>query len=348
MSDQSASRVATLPPGIFAMVMASGIIAVASSQQGITWLADVLYVIAAVMYVVLMVMLLGRVIRFPRAFFADLTSHERGFAFLTTVAATNVLAAASALLHGWWGLAWGLWWLALALWPVFVYITLVAVVIGKDKPGLEHGINGTWFLLTVSTESIAVVAGLLLTRHDADLLAFLAMSAFTLGLVLYLVVMTVDFIRGTFRRLDPEEIDPPAWIAAGAMAITVLAGSNLLIAAPESQALAQLTQFLQGITILAWATATFWLPLMVALGVWRHVLNRVPLRYAPAYWSLVFPIGMYGAATFQMLKAIRLDHLGWLPQVALAAALATWTLTFAALLHHLARLIAKRPAVREN
>jgi len=63
----------------------------------------------------------------------------------------------------------------------------------------------------------------------------------------------------------------------------------------------------------------------------------VPLRYDAAYWALVFPIGMYGAATFQMLDAIRLDHLGWLPQVALAAALATWAVAFAGLLHHLAR-----------
>jgi len=38
-----------------------------------------------------------------------------------------------------------------------------------------------------------------------------------------------------------------------------------------------------------------------------------------------------------MLDAIRLDHLGWLPQVALAAALATWAVAFAGLLHHLAR-----------
>lgn len=336
MTDQPASRVATLPPGTFAMVMASGVVAVASSQQGIVWLADGLYWVAAVMYVALIVMLLARIIRFPRAFWADVTSHEQGFAFLTTVAATNVLAAASALLHGWWGLAWGLWWWSLILWPLFLYITLTAVVIGKDKPGLARGINGTWFLLTVSTESIAVVAGLLLTRQNSDPLAMLAIAAFTLGLVLYVVVMTVEFLRWTFRKLEPEEIDPPAWIATGAMAITVLAGSNLLIAAPRAEVLARMTPFLEGITILAWATATFWLPLLMALGVWRHIVNRVPLRYAAAYWALVFPIGMYGAATFQMLKAIQLDQLGWLPRVALAVALGAWTMTAAGLLHHLA------------
>ena len=337
MPDQPTSPVATLFPGIFAMVMATGIIAVASSQQRIDWLADTLYVIAAVMYVVLILMLLARIIRYPGAFAADVTSHGKGFAFLTTVAGTNVLAAASALIHGWWGLAWGLWWFALAMWPVFLYITLIAVVIGEEKPGLEHGINGTWFLLTVATESIAVVAGLLLTKDDNNLLAFTAMAAFTLGVVLYLVVMTLEFLRWTFRHLDPKEIDPPAWIAAGAMAITVLAGSNLLIAAPHSQALAQLKSFLEGFVILAWATATFWFPLIVALGAWRHIVRRVPLRYHPAFWALVFPIGMYGAATFQMLDAIKLDHLGWLPQITLAVALVTWILTFVGMLHHIAR-----------
>ena len=117
---------------------------------------------------------------------------------------------------------------------VFVYVTLIAVVIGPDKPGMEQGINGTWFLLTVSTQSIAVVAGLLLPRRPGDLLAFVGLAAFTLGVVLYLIVMTMVFLRWTFLQLDPSEAEPPAWIAAGAVAITVLAGSNLLLARQAS------------------------------------------------------------------------------------------------------------------
>jgi tellurite resistance protein TehA-like permease len=337
MAAQLEWPVATLSPGIFAMVMATGIIAVASSQQGIDWLADALYVVAAVMYVVLILTLLARIIRYPAAFTADVTSSSRGFAFLTTVAGTNVLAAASAQIHGWWAVAWVLWWFAVALWPVLVYSTLVAVVIGEDKPGLDSGINGSWFLLTVATESIAVVAGLLLTRDDNNLLAFAALAAFALGVVLYLLVMTAEFLRWTLRRLDPTQLDPSAWIAAGAMAITVLAGSNLLIAAPRSPALAQLTQFLHGVVILAWATATFWLPLLVSLGAWRHVVRRVPLGYTSAYWALVFPIGMYGAATSSMLGAMHLGPLGWLPRVTLVVALVAWVSTFVGLLHHIAR-----------
>jgi tellurite resistance protein TehA-like permease len=318
-------------PGYFAMVMATGIVAVAASQQDIDWLADVMYVIAAAAYVVLAVLLIARVVRYRSRFAADVTNHAKGFAFLTTVAGTNVLGAASVVIHGWYDLAWVLWWLSLALWAGFLYATLIAVVIRPGKPGLESGINGTWFLLTVSTESIAVLGALLLAHDPGDTLAFAGLAFFSLGVVLYLIVMTMIFLRWTFYELDPTEADPPAWIAAGAVAITVLAGSNLLLAG--SPRLDRAAPFVEGTVVLAWATATFWFPLMVAIGIWRHVVRRLPLRYHPSYWALVFPLGMYSAATFRMRAAIDLDALEWVPQVAFGVALVAWLLTAIGLVH---------------
>jgi tellurite resistance protein TehA-like permease len=327
------SPIASLFPGYFAMVMATGIIAVGALQQDLDWLADALYAVAAVTYVVLAILLLLRLARYRDRLGADLTNHAKGFAFLTTVAGTNVLGAASVLIHSWWDLGWALWWISVVLWAVFVYITLIAVVIRGDKPGLESGINGTWFLLTVSTESIAVLAALLLARSTSDLLAFAALAAFTLGVVLYLIVMTMVFLRWTFQPLDPAEADPPAWIAAGAVAITVLAGSNLLVASTSSERIARLQPFIEGVVVLAWATATFWFPLMVAIGVWRHIVRKVPLRYHPSYWALVFPLGMYGVATYRMRVAIDLEGLGWLPKLALIVALVAWLAAAWGLLH---------------
>ena len=78
--------------------------------------------------------------------------------------------------------------------------------------------------------------------------------------------------------------------------------------------------------ILGWATASFWFPLMVAIGVWRHVINKVPLRYHPSYWAMVFPLGMYGVSTFRMRVAIELEVLEWLPRATLVLALSAWTL----------------------
>jgi hypothetical protein len=47
MVDTSPSPIATLFPGYFALVMATGIVAVAADQQGLDLLAEVLYVITA-------------------------------------------------------------------------------------------------------------------------------------------------------------------------------------------------------------------------------------------------------------------------------------------------------------
>jgi len=144
------------------------------------------------------------------------------------------------------------------------------------------------------------------------------------------------FTRWTFSPLDPTEADPPAWIAAGAVAITTLAGSNLIAAADRQERLARLAPFLEGMTIAAWATATFWFPVMVAIGVWRHLVRRVPLRYHPSYWALVFPLGMYGAATFRMIGVLQIEDLDWLPKVTLVIAAVAWAATTGGLVHHLA------------
>jgi tellurite resistance protein TehA-like permease len=334
-----ASPIATLFPGYFALVMATGIIAIAADQQNLDRLAGVLYAVAAVSYVVLLVLLGLRLVRYPRLLVDDLTSHTKGFAFLTVVAGTNVLGAASVVILGWWDLGWVLWWASLGFWAILLYTALIAAVLKTPKPGLETGINGTWFLLTVATESIAVLGALLLARDGGELLAFTCLAAFLLGVVLYVIVMTMVFLRWTFQELEPTEADPPAWIAAGAVAITVLAGSNLLLARTASARLDRLAPTIETLVVLAWAAATFWFPLMVAIGVWRHVVRRVPLRYHPSYWALVFPIGMYGAATFKMRLAIGLDALEWLPKATLVAALVAWTAAFVGMMLFAARRI---------
>ncbi|MFN8053616.1 MAG: tellurite resistance/C4-dicarboxylate transporter family protein [Acidimicrobiales bacterium] len=323
----------TLFPGYFAMVMATGIIAIAAAQHELTGIARGLFVITCVTYGTLIVLNVARLALAPRALVTDLTSHAKGFAFLTAVAATNVLGSAAGVVGGWWDAARVLWWVSLPLWAVLLYTTLIAVVVRSDKPGLQAGINGTWFLLTVSSQSIAALGALLLGHHGGDLLAFACLAIFLLGIVLYLIVMTMVFLRWTFHELQPTETDPPAWIAAGAVAITVLAGSNLLAAVPSAPRLARLAPVIEILVTLSWATATFWFPLMVAIGVWRHVVRRVPLRYHPSFWALVFPLGMYSASTFRMRAVLGIEEGAWLAPVVLVIAGVAWVATSSGFVH---------------
>lgn len=334
--DARPSFVATLFPGYFALVMATGIIAVGAWQQELELLARVLLAVAAVAFVVLAVLSVLRLARHTDRFVSDLTHHEAGFAFLTTVAAANVLGSGAAVIQEWWTVAWVCWILGVVCWAALLLPTLVGVMLADPKPDLAQGINGTWFLLTVSTESVAVLAALLLIHTGANQgLELVALCAFTLGLVLYLVVMSLLFLRWAFRPLSPTEMRPPSWIAAGAGAISVLAGSNLLVARGVSPRLERLAPFLEGMVLLAWATATFWIPVMVVVGVWRHGVRRVPLTYQPALWALVFPLGMYGAATFRMIGVTGFTGLEVVPKVFLVVALVAWTATTVGLVRSL-------------
>ncbi len=319
-------EIAGLFPGYFALVMATAAIAIAAELQSIGWLADALLAVAGVAYVVLVVLYALRALRYRKRFADDLTSHAKGPAFLTIVAGTNVLGSAVAVIAGWWSLAWVLWAVGIATWIVLVYTILVALLLREPKPALVVGINGTWFLFTVATQSVAALGALLALRvQDPQGIVFVSLCAFCLGVFLYFVVVTLVFYRFTFVELHVAETLPPYWISMGAVAITVLAGSNLLLVPEDSSRLADdLAPFVAGLVLLSWAVATFWIPLMVALGVWRHVIRRVPVRYDPQYWALVFPLGMYSIATFRMADALDVDFLEVVPQVALALALVAW------------------------
>jgi tellurite resistance protein TehA-like permease len=76
-----------------------------------------------------------------------------------------------------------------------------------------------------------------------------------------------------------------------------------------------------------WAWATWWIPLLVLLGIWKHGVRRVPLRYTPMLWSLVFPLGMYGLASLRLSLAAELPPLKTVSIAMTWIALAAWAAT---------------------
>jgi len=84
-----------------------------------------------------------------------------------------------------------------------------------------------------------------------------------------------------------------------------------------------------------WATGTWWIPMLLVLGVWRHGYKRFPLRYDPQYWGAVFPLGMYAVGTRAMAGVMKLGFVGWLPTLFQGIALVAWTAAFIGLLRRL-------------
>jgi tellurite resistance protein TehA-like permease len=327
----SLTGVADLSPAYFGMVMATGIVSLAAHLLGMPVVARVLFQLNIVVYAALWVLTVLRVIRYPRRFFADMVDHLRGPGFFTTVAASSVLGSQFVLLAADFRAAIALWIAAIALWIGLTYTIFAAFTIKERKPPLDQGINGAWLLAVVSTQSIAVLSALLAAHlgqpHKLEL-NFLALSMWLWGGMLYIWMMSLIFYRYTFFRLAPGDLSPPYWINMGAMAISTLAGSLLIINAPDAPFLLSLLPFLKGFTVFYWATGTWWIPMLVVLALWRYAFKRFPLKYDPLYWGAVFPIGMYAASTHEMIAAMQFDFLGFLPAVFLYGGLAAWAAAF--------------------
>jgi tellurite resistance protein TehA-like permease len=336
----TSSSLATMHPAYFAMVMATGIVSVASQLLEFRIIARAMFFLNIAFYAALWVLTITRCIRYPKKVQADLLHHGRSVGFFTTVAATCVLGSQFLIVGGMWSAAAVLWCVGIVLWIATTHGIITLLTVKENKPGLAEGINGGWLLPVVAAQSVAVLGAQLSAgfsaAHQPYVLFFCVVVWLGAGM-LYVWIISLIFYRYTFFPLNPSDLAPPYWINMGAVAISTLAGTMLLAAAPRSPLLVELTPFIKGLTLLFWSTATLWVPMLVLLGIWRHLYKRFPLRYDPLYWGAVFPLGMYTACTYRVTQVMHTEELLFIPRTFIYVALAAWTLTFIGLARSLVK-----------
>jgi tellurite resistance protein TehA-like permease len=344
VSIRPAEGLRDLSPAYFGLVMATGIVSLAAFMMEHQRIAFALFYLNIVQYLVLCVLYILRACRFPDRFFGDMFAHATGPGYFTTVAGTSILASQFLILHENVAVGIALWLASILLWICLTYAIFTALTVRHEKPTLDKGINGSWLLAVVATQALSVSSALLAARIDQPYrleLNLMALSMWLWGGMLYIWMMSLIFYRYAFFPFSPGDLAPPYWINMGAMAISALAGSLLIFNAPHAPYLESLLPFLKGFTVFYWATGTWWIPMLLLLGIWRHGFERFPFKYDPLYWGAVFPLGMYAVSTWQMDRAMGFGFLFYLPRAFFYIALGAWIITFLGMLRALLR--ATRP-----
>ena len=243
----AATAIQDLHPSYFAFVMATGIISTGTFLLGPSWLSRVLLVIASIGLVVLIAALVIQLARYPSRTVADFQAPERVFGFFAISASCDLLGARFAS-AGHPMVTTGLACLAAAVWFGLTYGVPASLLLGRQHDSVLGGVDGSWLLWVVATQSLSIDASTLTSAwpSQSELLATAAVALWSVGLVLYLLLVSLILLRWLTVVMTPATLSPDYWILMGATGITVLAGSGILTLSGTLPAVSAVAGFVKG------------------------------------------------------------------------------------------------------
>ena len=300
----TAREVSVLDPGCFAIVMATGITSNAMFAEHQRGLSDVLFRVNLFVYPWLVFATILRMTDVRAALWSDLANPRLVFSFFTFVAASDVLGVQIAL-RGFVATPLLLWLAALAAFAVLIYFSSGLLIFRIAAGGADLVVRGGGLLAIVGTQSLVLLGVHVASTigEHGNAIFVLLHALWGIGLVLYGIFIAHFAYRISYLRVEPQDLTPLLWVVMGAAAISANAGSLLVQNGTAPDFLHTMRPFVDGASFTIWAWGTWWIPLLVMFGVWKHGVRRIPLSYTPMLWSIVFPLGMYAVATGRLFLA---------------------------------------------
>ncbi|MGE5406866.1 MAG: tellurite resistance/C4-dicarboxylate transporter family protein [Methanosarcina sp.] len=334
ISEKLSNNIRNLFPGYFALVMSAGIIGNSARTAGLINISKFLFYLNIISFIVLFICYVYRFLKYFNEMRNDFVNYEKSPGFLTIVAGAGVFGVQIIMSAGEFSTAEFLWLFAVTMWFILMMSFFVFVITSGKKPEIGSGLNGIWLLLVVSTQSIAILGNELsgnLSDGKNALLVF-DLLLFLLGCSLYMIIITLIFYRIVFFSLKPEETDHTYWIDTGAAAISVISGLTFIEKTPATDTFIGLLPFVKGAVLMLWITATWWIPLIVVIEIWRYFVKKVTIKYSPVQWSMIFAVGTYSLATMKTGQFISMPAITGAGRVFLYVALILFLLTFSGLI----------------
>jgi len=304
-------------PDAFAAVMATGILSIAASRHHYVRISGAMGVLASLGLVILV----ARVILTRRLSVWDLKDPDVTLRLFTFVAACAVLdsrLATRPVLVRVLGVA------ALASWLVVAALS-ARNMSARPWSALRDQAHGPWELASVGTSGLAIVAAKIARHTPERWWLWTAAPAWVAALRVYCLMTWLILWRTVAERRHRDGFEPDSWILMGGLAIATLAGDNIHALAP-----AWLAGPVLVVTVVTWVAATLWIPPLIYFGLHRIGQGPDILRFHGVWWALVFPLGMYSAASYAMAAEIGQRSLVTVSLVFFWDALAAWLIVVVA------------------
>jgi tellurite resistance protein TehA-like permease len=313
-------------PDVFAAVMATGILSIAAGKHQYWLISDALGVFATLGMLVLvgLVLVTGAIASW------DLTDPDvtlRQFTFVAGCAVLDGRLASYRVVMLILGVV------ALSSWLVLIVLSARNMSAGTWR-ALRDRARGAWELASVGTSGVAIVATLV-ARHTPERWSLaVAVPVWAVALCIYGLMTWLIVWRAVAERREHNGFEPDSWILMGGLAIATLAGDDIHLLAP-----AWLGPTVRVVTVVTWVAATLWIPPLIYFGLQRLGRRPAMLRFAGVWWALVFPLGMYSAATDAMAAEIGRRSLSTVSLVFFWVALTAWLIVVVAGLLRLRRAL---------
>ncbi|MGH3961052.1 tellurite resistance/C4-dicarboxylate transporter family protein [Mycobacterium sp.] len=314
-------REIALSPDVFSSVMATGILSVAARNHHYWWMSGTLGILASLVLLILVVLVGIGVSAKRKVAPWDLSDPDVTLRLFTFVAACAVLDSrltshpvVTRVLGG----------IALSAWLVLSVLTARNMAT-RPWAALRDDAHGAWELASVGTSGLAIVTSQAARYTGHHWWLAVAVPTWVVAIAVYGLMTWLILWRAVTERQDRDGFEPDTWILMGALAIATLAGDDIHQLAPG-----WLAGSVRMVTVVSWVAATVWIPPLIYFGL--HRINRRPevLQLTGAWWTLVFPMGMYSVASHAMAGELGARSMQTISLVFFWNALAVWVIVVVA------------------
>jgi C4-dicarboxylate transporter/malic acid transport protein len=339
-SSPSGAVLGNLGPNWFASVMGTGIVANAAASlpaqvPGQRVFAEVVWVVALALLVVLIVTVGAHWVRHPTVARSHARNPQMAHFYGAAPMALLTVGAGSVLVgHDLLGmriaadLDWVLW-TAGTVGGLFTAVTIPYLMFTQFSVEPDAAFGG--WLMPVVPPMVSAATGALLIPHLApgtgrETLLYGCYAMFGLSLVASLIIITLIWSRLAYYGTSGTARVPTLWIVLGPLGQSITAAGLLGAAAahaviPEIASGMNVFAILFGVPV--WGFAVLWILLATSLTV-RTLRRGMP--FALTWWSLTFPVGTFVTGTSQLAAHTGLPAFKVAAVVAYVGLLGTWLL----------------------